>query len=273
MLPFSLLLLLASSSTLTLASIPPDPFSHPKYSLSFLNDLPIEHSQAQRWIQNGLPSSSSTTGVDVFFGAVEGRGGERERMEIEEKQEEEVVENLVREGEGDELNNLSGDELDQIILSSPSTPPPDLQDSFPPTSSTSNYTLQHLLLPPGPRSYLCLLPPPPPPPPHPLSALPPPPPMDPSLPDKLLTHLKGGCLYIKQGWFTYAYCHGLEVRQFRAAPPPWPPLPGGYVPAIDATVSCRFVRDGRWLCSFKTRRDEDGTLTFLSYSTSTTTTL
>lgn len=44
-------------------------------------------------------------------------------------------------------------------------------------------------------------------------------------------------IQIKQGWFTYAYCHGSEVRQFRAAPPPWPPLPGGYVPAIDATVS------------------------------------
>lgn len=210
MLPLSLLLLLASSTSLpTLASIPPDPFSHPKYSLSFLNDLPIEHSQAQRWIANGLPSSDSSTGggVDVFFGAVESKISP-ERMELDEKETMEV-EKLVGGGEKGavgvdeldaQLSSLSGDGLEQIILSSPSTPPSDVQDSSstsPTSPPTSNYTLQQLLLPPGPRSYLCLLPPPP----QPLSALPAPPPvppMDPSLPEKLLSHLAGGCLYVSQ---------------------------------------------------------------------------
>lgn len=208
MLPLSLLLLLATSrSPLVSASIPPDPFSHPKYSLSFLNDLPIEHSQAQRWIANGLPSSESSTagGVDVFFGAVEAISAV-ERMELDEKEEVEEVEKLVvgeEEGEGGveldaSLSSLSGDELEQINLSPPSAPPSDVLDSSSPPSTsppTSNYTLQHLLLPPGPRSYLCLLPPPP----QPLSALPPPPPvppMDPALPEKLLSHLSGGCLYV-----------------------------------------------------------------------------
>ena len=42
---------------------------------------------------------------------------------------------------------------------------------------------------------------------------------------------------MKQGWFTYAYCHGVDVKQFREAARPWPPLPGGFVPKIDENVS------------------------------------
>ncbi|WVQ75899.1 hypothetical protein IAR50_005534 [Cryptococcus sp. DSM 104548] len=48
-----------------------------------------------------------------------------------------------------------------------------------------------------------------------------------------LSHLDGKCLYSKQGWFTYAYCHNLHIRQFRAAAPPHAQPTQGYVPQED----------------------------------------
>ena len=203
MLPLLAFLLAAPLSSL--ASIPPDPFAHPKYKLSFLNDLPIESSVAQRWIASGLPHDDSG-GVGVFFGertktVDSAELSEAERVGIDEERE---VEELVGGGGGDEAEELELNTPpptapdDQAVLS-PATSDLSQHQTEPPKtsapSSASNYTLQHLLLPPGPRAYLCLLPPPPPP----LSDLPPPPPvppMDPGLPEKLLQHLKGTCLYV-----------------------------------------------------------------------------
>ncbi|WVN89339.1 uncharacterized protein L203_104562 [Cryptococcus depauperatus CBS 7841] len=48
-----------------------------------------------------------------------------------------------------------------------------------------------------------------------------------------LSHLKGKCLYSKQGWFTYAYCHDSYIRQFRAAAHPHPHPTQGYIPQED----------------------------------------
>ncbi|WVQ83188.1 hypothetical protein IAT38_005327 [Cryptococcus sp. DSM 104549] len=48
-----------------------------------------------------------------------------------------------------------------------------------------------------------------------------------------LSHLDGKCLYSKQGWFTYAYCHNSYIRQFRQAAHPHPHPPGGFIPKED----------------------------------------
>ncbi|KAF8628464.1 hypothetical protein AX15_003976 [Amanita polypyramis BW_CC] len=79
--------------------------------------------------------------------------------------------------------------------------------------STANYTLEHMKM--GPRdAYICLIPSPP----------------DVSSPTvddetttdisparswSLLQPLMGTCLYHRQGWFTYSYCHNHEIRQFK----------------------------------------------------------
>ncbi|KAJ9113900.1 hypothetical protein QFC19_000094 [Naganishia cerealis] len=47
-----------------------------------------------------------------------------------------------------------------------------------------------------------------------------------------LDHLKGGCLYHRAGWFTYAYCHGSHVRQFREVVQNHPQAPG-WIPTED----------------------------------------
>ncbi|KZV84419.1 hypothetical protein EXIGLDRAFT_727223 [Exidia glandulosa HHB12029] len=64
-------------------------------------------------------------------------------------------------------------------------------------------------------SYVCLIPParalP-----HPSEELEPAP--TPSKTWELLQPLSGKCLYHRQGWFTYSYCHGQHVRQFRELP-------------------------------------------------------
>ncbi|GJE90848.1 glucosidase II beta subunit-like protein-domain-containing protein [Phanerochaete sordida] len=85
----------------------------------------------------------------------------------------------------------------------------------------------------GPRdSYLCLIPPPP------LdntSA-----PVEEPTTDvtpvhswSLLQPLAGSCLYHKQGWFTYAYCHNSHVRQFHELARPPNQRPGEYRPVED----------------------------------------
>jgi len=48
----------------------------------------------------------------------------------------------------------------------------------------------------------------------------------------LLQPLSGTCLYHRQGWFTYSYCHNSHVRQFREMAHAHP-HPGGYRPEED----------------------------------------
>jgi protein OS-9 len=98
----------------------------------------------------------------------------------------------------------------------------------------SPYRLEHMKL--GPKlSFLCLIPPPL----EPVATTP-------SEEDKqaeaqldplsgwsLLQPLEGRCLYHRQAWFTYSYCHGSRVRQFHEAPHTHPHPPGGYVPEED----------------------------------------
>ncbi|KAI0337079.1 hypothetical protein BDW22DRAFT_1340501 [Trametopsis cervina] len=85
----------------------------------------------------------------------------------------------------------------------------------------------------GPRSsYLCLIPPPP-------------PDITPAAAEEsttevtpvhswsLLQPLSGSCLYHKQGWFTYAYCHNSHVRQFHELQRPNQQRLGEYKPEED----------------------------------------
>ncbi|KAI0035694.1 hypothetical protein K488DRAFT_42640 [Vararia minispora EC-137] len=79
-------------------------------------------------------------------------------------------------------------------------------------NSWSPYRLEVMKL--GPRnSYLCFIPPPPEDSSH-------PPPEEVTEVTalhswSLLQPLAGSCIYHRQGWFTYAYCHNSHVRQFR----------------------------------------------------------
>ncbi|KAF9227518.1 hypothetical protein BS17DRAFT_877747 [Gyrodon lividus] len=49
----------------------------------------------------------------------------------------------------------------------------------------------------------------------------------------LLQPLSGMCLYHRQTWFTYSYCHNQEIRQFKELAPTHPPA-GPYEPTEDA---------------------------------------
>ncbi|CDO71240.1 hypothetical protein BN946_scf184863.g36 [Trametes cinnabarina] len=94
----------------------------------------------------------------------------------------------------------------------------------------SNYTLQHMKM--GPKSsFVCLIPPPP--------------QESPAVEDaatdvttpvhswSLLQPLSGKCLYHRQGWFTYSYCHNSHVRQFHELHHQHIPSTGEYKPEED----------------------------------------
>ncbi|KAJ7098009.1 hypothetical protein B0H15DRAFT_1009151 [Mycena belliarum] len=95
--------------------------------------------------------------------------------------------------------------------------------------ASDDYTLEHLKM--GPRTeYLCLIP----------KALDAPPPEDDTEDDStpahswsLLLPLAGTCLYHRQPWFTYSYCHNEEIRQFRELIQARPLPPGAHRPEED----------------------------------------
>ncbi|KAI0636850.1 glucosidase II beta subunit-like protein-domain-containing protein [Trametes polyzona] len=97
------------------------------------------------------------------------------------------------------------------IEASDDSPPSDVAHA-----QDSNYTLQHMRF--GPKSsYVCLIPPPPKEPPC----------------WSLLQPLSGKCLYHRQGWFTYSYCHNSHVRQFHELHHQHIPSTGEYKPEED----------------------------------------
>ncbi|KAG6890458.1 hypothetical protein C0992_001505 [Termitomyces sp. T32_za158] len=109
-------------------------------------------------------------------------------------------------------DGLRGGELE--FLDQPWT---DRLDSLDPTPKPSiNYTLEQMKM--GPKdSYLCLIPK--------VDATVQPASSDdpsdfepvPSRSWSLLQPLSGTCLYHRQGWWTYSYCHNQEIRQFKEA--------------------------------------------------------
>jgi len=80
-------------------------------------------------------------------------------------------------------------------------------------------------------SYICLIPPAPQSPAPPLEEQ-----QEDIIPAKswaLLKPLSGKCLYHRQPWFTYSYCHNQQIRQFRELAPSQPHPPGAYEPQED----------------------------------------
>ncbi|PPQ72146.1 hypothetical protein CVT26_006902 [Gymnopilus dilepis] len=185
--------LLAVSARL-LHSLPEDTYAFPKYRVSFLNGLPVLNETAERWLREGL------------------RGGELEFLDQPWKHDDWTPSAHLKEiGSGDPIEQEEA------------TPAPQ--------SSSSNYTLEHMRM--GPRdSYICLIP-------KPLDNVP-------TLQDddsdadvtparswSLLQPLTGTCLYHRQGWFTYSYCHNDEIRQFKEMIPAQTRFPGTYKPEED----------------------------------------
>ncbi|PPQ86866.1 hypothetical protein CVT25_012585 [Psilocybe cyanescens] len=191
------LLLLAPPflSARLLHSLPEDTYAFPKFRVSFLNGLPVLNQTAERWLTEGL------------------RGGEQE-----------FLDQPWKDGDWQQpLSHLreigSGDHEEE------STP---LQH---PISANLTYTLEHMRM--GPRdSYICLIP-------KPLDNTPPlqeddsDADMTPARSWSLLQPLTGTCLYHRQGWFTYSYCHNDEIRQFKEAVPSQSRFPGTYKPEED----------------------------------------
>ncbi|KZT11225.1 uncharacterized protein LAESUDRAFT_720423 [Laetiporus sulphureus 93-53] len=173
--------------------VPEDPYASPKYRVTYLNGQPVLNETAQRWLLEGL------------------QGGELEFLgqpwkDAQMKQ--------------PPLKSIEGGSEQETVSA------PALASSY-----ASNYTLEQIKL--GPKmSYLCLIPPP--------SEENNPNISDDSTTDttpahswSLLQPLTGTCLYHKQGWFTYSYCHNSHVRQFHELPHQHPHRLGEYKPQED----------------------------------------
>ncbi|KAJ7109287.1 hypothetical protein C8R44DRAFT_802106 [Mycena epipterygia] len=189
-----LLLLLPLAAARILHSLPDDPFAFPKYRVDFLNHLPLANDTAKHWLAHGL------------------RGGVREFLD----QPWDDYWHPPALGNGDEEQESFGVADSDASLTAA------------PDASSDDYALEHLKM--GPDEYLCLIP----------AAL------DPPLPEEdpdddptpahswsLLLPLTGTCLYHRQAWFTYSYCHNEEIRQFRELIQARPLPPGAHRPEED----------------------------------------
>ncbi|KAJ7219188.1 hypothetical protein GGX14DRAFT_590577 [Mycena pura] len=156
-------------------SLPEDPFAFPKYKVDFLSHLPLPPDTAKRWLAQGL------------------RGGVREFLD---QPWDDTWHRPTLDGDEQVSFGVAGEDA------SLPPQPPDVHD---------DYTLEHMKM--GADEYLCLTPKP----------LEPPPPdeaddeeeLTPAHSWSLLHPLSGTCLYHRQQWFTYSYCHNAEIRQFR----------------------------------------------------------
>ncbi|KAF8902051.1 hypothetical protein CPB84DRAFT_1776471 [Gymnopilus junonius] len=105
------------------------------------------------------------------------------------------------------------------------------QEPTPPSSPSANYTIERMAM--GSRdSYVCLIP-------KPLDNVPvfqdddSDADVTPARSWSLLQPLTGTCLYHRQGWFTYSYCHNDEIRQFKETAAAQTRFPGTYKPEED----------------------------------------
>ncbi len=215
-LPFLPSLTRAALQHRPLTAQPQDPFAAPKFEVSFLNNRPISVSDAKEWqVDNG--SWSGLSGSDAMDAFV--YGVEDERPTAASSQPKKTI------GDLEATSQQSRPNIVKLRLPAPSS------------RATSPL-----------HDYLCLVPSPPMVRPTEADALaheealraaeevP-----DPVIGWESLRHLDGKCLYSKQGWFSYSYCHDSHVRQFREAPHPHPHPPGGLVPVEDHDVSASLV--------------------------------
>lgn len=227
-------------------SVPPDPFAHPRFALSFLNDLPIGRSfanalvrrqeEGQKHQSDSDPRETPSMQADVGRHA-----GSDPTAEVD-------VSWFFGPGSVQSSYSTQRGELDGTSSSELTMRESNVQESLDAPAEhralggdglpgVGNHTLQTFLLPPS-RSYLCLLPPP-----EPVGTTSQPPSVpveddepafDPDLPERLLRHLSESCLFVRAGWFTYSYCHNAEVRQFREkARGGWPPSAEAWIPVAD----------------------------------------
>ncbi|KAH7340232.1 hypothetical protein B0J17DRAFT_650430 [Rhizoctonia solani] len=152
------------------SSLPDDLYAYPKYSIGFLNGLPLPNVTAQHWLAHGL------------------KGGEKEFLE----------QPWDQNSHGTSRPQITGGET--------------INSDGPVNSHPVSHRLERMRLGLG-KEYLCLVPPPDQG--NPSFEDPAPPPSHPSKTWNLLQPLTGKCLYHRQGWFTYSYCHNDHVRQFR----------------------------------------------------------
>ncbi|KLO12613.1 hypothetical protein SCHPADRAFT_853699 [Schizopora paradoxa] len=177
-----------------------DLYAFPKYRLTFLNGLPVLNDTAQRWLEEGL------------------KGGELEFLDQPWNAQMHPPSNLRT------IAAQHDDDEHQRPFENPTT---DVGSH----DSRPGFTLQKMKLSEN-TQYICLIPPPVEEPVRPADEHK----QDESSPAQswsLLQPLSGSCLYHRQGWFTYSYCHNNAVRQFREMAHSHPHPPGGYVPEED----------------------------------------
>jgi protein OS-9 len=210
-LPFLPSLTRAALQHRPLTAQPQDPFATPKFEVSFLNQRPISVSDAKEW-QGDNGSWSGLRGFEAMDEFVYGRRDTSTGARS-------ISKKTI--GDSGALFQQTRPNIVRLRLPSPSTA------SKPPL-----------------HDYLCLIPSP--------SMVQPteadaiaheealraaeeiP---DPQVGWESLKHLDGKCLYSRQGWFSYSYCHDSHVRQFREAPHQHPHPPGGIIPVEDHEVS------------------------------------
>jgi len=157
--------------------LPDDLYAFPKYTVTFLNGLPLLNETAERWLREGL------------------RGGEPEFLDHPTPWREPPPFRHIDSGEGTAatIETVPDHAIEMMKMGSRDTylcfiPGPIKQDPPPPEETITEVTASH--------SW------------------------------SLLQPLDGTCLYHRQGWFTYAYCHNSHVRQFRELHNPRPLAPG-----------------------------------------------
>ncbi|KAH8833835.1 hypothetical protein DL96DRAFT_1550752 [Flagelloscypha sp. PMI_526] len=183
--PISFLWLCVHSSTVVRAfrqlhTLPEDIHANPKFRVSFLNGQPLLHETAQRWLQDGL------------------RGGELEFTNV--PWDEWPVPPPLQGIEGQET--FAVDQTNQEGSTS---------------SVPKGFSLELMKLGPKER-YLCFIPDPLPETPRKGESTKEQEPHTPAQSLALLNSLWGKCLYHRHGWFTYSYCHGKDIRQFKEKP-------------------------------------------------------
>ncbi|KAG2116768.1 uncharacterized protein F5147DRAFT_769126 [Suillus discolor] len=193
---FTLFITLSSVQAKLLYSGPEDLYAFPKHRVTFLNNLPVQNETVQRWLNEGL------------------RGGESEFLD-DRRDEPSWFSNPV-------YKEIGGSELEMSNDAS--------QISQSPIPDNSGYILNHMKMGPD-NDFICLIPP----------ARDVPIQVQENIDQdtvlrngwSLLEPLSGKCLYYRQSWFTYSYCHNQEIRQFKELTHTQPRSPGASEPTED----------------------------------------
>jgi protein OS-9 len=193
---FTLFHSLSSIQAKLLYSGPEDLYAFPKHRVTFLNNLPVQNETAQHWLNEGL------------------RGGESEFLN-DRWDEPAWFSNAVYKEIGSSELEMSND-ASQISQS--------------PIPDNSGYMLNHMKMGPD-NEFICLIPP----------ARDTPMQVQENIDQdvvlrngwSLLEPLSGKCLYHRQTWFTYSYCHNQEIRQFKELAHTQPRSAGAYEPTED----------------------------------------